>query len=121
MAGAAAPARGPRRGAGDISWTLPQEPGAGPVLRYCRSPEGCPGPAGREDGSLAVADQEPDPDTYLRRFLEELLSLEPGLRQHVSDLVTGDLKEEISRDDTEFAAACRNAILMVEERWRNDE
>lgn len=67
-----------------------------------------------------VADQEPDPDAYLRRFLDELLTLEPGLRQHVSDLVIGDLKEEIARDDTPFAAACRNAIVNVEERWRNE-
>ncbi len=70
--------------------------------------------------SEAVADQEPDPAAYLRGFLEELLQLEPGLRQHFSDALLGDLKEEISRDDTEFAAACRNAIVIVEERWRND-
>ena len=71
--------------------------------------------------SEVVADQEPDPDAYLRRFVEELLSLETGLREHVSDLIIGDLKEEMSRDDTQFAAACRNAILTVEERWRNDD
>lgn len=59
-------------------------------------------------------DTEPDPDAYLRRFLEELLSREPGLRQHISDLVISNLKEGISRDDTEFAAACRKAILIVE-------
>lgn len=68
-----------------------------------------------------VHDDEENPDTYLRRFLEEFLTLEPGLRQHVSDLVIGDLKEEISRDDTEFAAACRNAIVNIETKWRSDD
>jgi hypothetical protein len=66
-----------------------------------------------------VHDTEPDADAYLRGFVEELLSLEPGLRQHVSNLLIGDLKEEIFRDDTEFAAACRDAIVMVEQRWRS--
>ena len=59
-------------------------------------------------------------DAYLRGFLDELLNLEPGLRQHVSDLVIGDLKEEISRDDTNFAAACRNAIVNIENHWRTE-
>lgn len=68
-----------------------------------------------------VHDTEENPDAYLRGFLDELLNLEPGLRQHVSDLVIGDLKEEISRDDTNFAAACRNAIVEIETKWRNDD
>ena len=69
--------------------------------------------------SEAVADRESDPDAYLRGFLDELLSLEPGLMRHLSDALLGDLKEEISKDDTEFAAACHNAIVTVEERWRS--
>ena len=71
--------------------------------------------------SEAVADQEPDPDAYLHGFLDELLSLEPGLRQHVSDLVIGDLKGEVLRDDTDFAYAVHNAIVGVETKWRNDD
>ena len=42
-------------------------------------------------------DSEPDPDAYLRGFLDELLSLEPGLRQHVSDRLISELTDEISR------------------------
>ncbi len=68
-----------------------------------------------------VHDTEPEPDAYLRRFLEELLMLEPGLRQHVSDLVIGDLKGEVLRDDTDFAYAVHNAIVSIETKWRNDD
>jgi hypothetical protein len=70
--------------------------------------------------SEAVADQEPDPDAYLRRFLDELLALEPGLRQHVSDRLLTDLKGEVLRDDTDFAHAVHNAIVSIETKWRND-
>jgi SOS response regulatory protein OraA/RecX len=68
-----------------------------------------------------VHDTEDGPDTYLQRFVDELHSLEPGLRQHVSDLVIGDLKEEVLQDDTEFAAACRSAIANIETKWRSDD
>ena len=68
-----------------------------------------------------IHDTEPDPDAYLRAFLNELLNLEPNLRQHVSDLVIGDLKGEVLRDDTDFAYAVRNAIVSVETKWRNDD
>jgi hypothetical protein len=61
-----------------------------------------------------VQDTEKLPGAYLRGFLDELLNLEPGLRQYVSDLVVGDLKEEISRDDTDFARAVHNAIVSIE-------
>lgn len=68
-----------------------------------------------------IHDTEQDPDAYLRGFLDELLSLEPSLRQHVSDLVTGDLKGEVLRDDTDFAWAMHNAIVNIENSWRNDD
>jgi hypothetical protein len=68
-----------------------------------------------------VHDTEEDPDAYLCGFLDELLSLEPGLQQHVSDLVIGDLKGEVSRDDTDFAWAMHNAIVNIETKWRNDD
>ena len=59
-----------------------------------------------------VHDTEEAPYAYLRRFLEELLALEPGLRQHVSDLVIDDLKEAIgSRETVEL-------IETVEDEWR---
>lgn len=56
---------------------------------------------------------------FLVRVVDELFQLEPGVREHFSDELIGELKEEISRDDTEFSAACRNAIMEVEQRWRN--
>jgi hypothetical protein len=68
-----------------------------------------------------VHDTEPEPDAHLRRFLDELLSLEPGLRQHVSDLIIGDLKGEVIRDDTNFAYAVHDAIVSIENSWRNDD
>ncbi len=68
-----------------------------------------------------VHDTKENPDGYLRRFLEELLTLEPGLRRHVSALVIGDLKGEVLRDDTDFAYAVHNAIVNVETKWRNDD
>jgi hypothetical protein len=60
-------------------------------------------------------------DAYLAEVVGELMLLCPSIKDRFSDELLGELKEEISRDDTEFAAACRNAIVMVEERWRNDD
>ncbi len=68
-----------------------------------------------------VHDTEEDPDAYLRGFVDELLALEPGLRLHLSDLVIGDLKGEVLRDDTDFAYAVHNAIVSIETKWRNDD
>lgn len=107
MAGAGAPTRGSRRGAGEDVRLMAELPDA-PVFAYTLVEH--------------VADHVGDDraDAYIGEVVDELLALEPGLRQHVSDLVIGDLKEEIARDDTEFAAACRNAIVNVENRWRNE-
>lgn len=68
------------------------------------SPPGCPRKARRGSRSRPA----------------ELLNLEPGLRQHVSDLVIGDLKGEVLRDDTDFAYAVHNLIVGIETKWRND-
>lgn len=58
-------------------------------------------------------------DAYLTETVREVMDLAPAVREAiVADLMT-ELKEEISRDDSKFAAACRNAIMMVEERWRS--
>lgn len=58
-------------------------------------------------------------DDYLAEVVGELMLLHPAAKERFSDELIGELKEEISRDDTPFAAACRNAIVMVEERWRS--
>ncbi len=68
-----------------------------------------------------VHDTEEAPDAYLRRFLEELLSLDPGRRQHVSDLLTTELKEAIAQTDPDQASAAIRLIERVEEKWRNDD
>jgi hypothetical protein len=60
-------------------------------------------------------------DAYLAEVVGELMLLCPSIKDRFSDELLGELKEEISRDDTEFAAACRSAIVMVEKRWRNDD
>lgn len=66
-----------------------------------------------------VADDAGDEkaDAYLGEVVSELMELHPAIRERFSDELLGELKEEISRDDTEFAAACRNAIAMVEQEW----
>ena len=69
-----------------------------------------------------VADTEPDPDGYLRRFLDELLVLEPNLRQRFSDALLTDLKEEIARrEDPKHSHATVELIGLIEQDWRNDD
>ena len=69
-----------------------------------------------------VADTEADPDGYLAAFAEELLTLEPALRQHLSDLLLTDLKEEIvRRDDSKYSHATVRLIEDIEQDWRNDD
>lgn len=68
-------------------------------------------------------DQEIDEDDGQRlavALVGRIFELTPGVREHFSDELIGELKEEISRDDTDFAAACRNAIMEVEQRWRGE-
>ena len=78
-----------------------------------------------EDIERLVEDSEPgttdeEDGTRIRvALVEQLLLTDPGVREHFSDALIGELKEEISRDDTAFAYACRNAIMEVEQRWRN--
>ena len=69
--------------------------------------------------SEAVADSETiaDPTAYLVDFVTELFELEPGVRQHFSDALLTELKEEIRRDQgtlSGFPVAC---IETVERRW----
>ena len=117
-------------------------PGVRPPSRRRLFPARRLGPAGRRDGGLAVADfdfTDPAMDAYayseavadrlgeervqpyFEALVGELFELVPGLRERFSDALLAEHKEEIAQDDTEFAAACRNAIVMVEERWRNDD
>jgi hypothetical protein len=63
--------------------------------------------------SEAVADQEEDAaQEYLQRFLDELFQLEPGLRSYFSDLLLGELKEEVvRREDPKHSRA---VVALVE-------
>ena len=63
--------------------------------------------------SEAVADQEGDTaQEYLQRFLDELFQLEPGLRSYFSDLLLGELKEEVvRREDPKHSRA---VVALVE-------
>ena len=68
-----------------------------------------------------VHDQEDNPEGYLRRFLDELLALKPGLRQHLSDELLGELKEELfRREDAKFVHATITLIEEIEEHWRSE-
>ena len=101
-------------------------------------PEGCPGPAGREDGGLAV-DEETDAgtfayqltqhledamgdehaDAYLAEVVGELMLLCPAVRERFSDELLGELKEEIARrEDPRYAHATITMIEGIETDWR---
>lgn len=71
------------------------------------------------EGIQVLDFDEDDGQRLAIALVDEVFQLEPGVREHFSDALIGELKEEISRDDTEFSAACRNAIMEVEQRWRN--
>lgn len=58
---------------------------------------------------------------YLVRFVDELLTLEPGLREHFTDLVLTELCEEITRcEDSRYAHATIELINQIQEKWRQD-
>ncbi len=66
-----------------------------------------------------VADAEPEPEEYLRRFVDELFKLEPGLREHFADTVLTELCEEVARkEDPKHSRAVVALIESIEEQWR---
>ncbi|MDP9484679.1 MAG: hypothetical protein M3Q49_02605 [Actinomycetota bacterium] len=69
-----------------------------------------------------IADQEGDAaQEYLVRFVDELLTLEPGLAERMTDAVLTDLAEEIARrEDPKHAHATIELIRQIEEEWRRD-
>lgn len=73
--------------------------------------------------SEAVADQEGDTaQEYLIAFMDELLTLEPGLREHFSDTLLTELKEElIQREDAKLVHATVTLIESIEQDWRNQQ
>jgi hypothetical protein len=72
--------------------------------------------------SEAVADQEGDAaQEYLQRFLDELFQLEPGLRSYFSDLLLGELKEEVvRREDPKHSRAVVALVEDIEAAWEKE-
>jgi hypothetical protein len=72
--------------------------------------------------SEAVADHEGDAaQEYLQRFLDELFQLEPGLRSYFSDLLLGELKEEVvRREDPKHSRAVVALVEDIEAAWEKE-
>lgn len=72
--------------------------------------------------SEAVADQEgAAAQEYLQRFLDELFQLEPGLRSYFSDLLLGELKEEVvRREDPKHSRAVVALVEDIEAAWEKE-
>lgn len=70
--------------------------------------------------SEAVTDQEGEAaQEYLVRFMDELFQLEPGLRSHFSDLLLGELKEEVARQENSRHAHATVALIEeIEHSWK---
>jgi len=74
--------------------------------------------------SEAVADElgEDAVTGYFEALVGELMELVPGLRQHFSDALLTELKEEIaSREDPKYAHATITLIESIEADWRSDD
>lgn len=72
--------------------------------------------------SEAVADGRGNENAqaYLAAFVDELLTLEPGLAERFADAVLTDLKEEIARrEDPKHSHATITLIKAIEQDWRN--
>lgn len=69
------------------------------------------------------ANEKPGGDDHdlLVHFVERLFEREPGLRQHFSDVLLGELKEEIRREAGTLSGYPVACIEAVEEKWRNDD
>lgn len=64
---------------------------------------------------------EENAQDYLVRFLDELLTLEPGLSEWVTGRVLEELCEEVGRcEDPKNAHATITLIKTIENDWRNN-
>jgi len=71
-----------------------------------------------------VADVEGDEHAqeYLVEVVDEIMLLEPGVREHLSNALLADLKEElVRREDAKFVHATITLIEEIEQDWRNDD
>ena len=70
-----------------------------------------------------VADVEGDEhaDEYLIAVIDEVMQLCPAAREHFSDLLLTELKEEIvRREDSRHSRAVVGLIEQIENDWSND-
>lgn len=70
-----------------------------------------------------VADTEGDERAqgYLIEVVEEIMLLDPGVKEHVVETLLGELKEEIARrEDPKHSHATIRLIEDIEQGWRND-
>ena len=68
-----------------------------------------------------VADQEGDDaaQAYLIEVVEEVMLLDPGVREHFSDALLTELKEKVARrEDSHHAHATVELISQIEQDWR---
>ncbi len=71
-----------------------------------------------------IADVEGDENAqaYLVEMVEEIMLLDPGVREHLSDLLLTELKEEIARcEDSRHSRAVVGLIEQIENDWRNQQ
>jgi hypothetical protein len=61
-----------------------------------------------------------DRDDLLVVLARALFEASPAVRQHLSDLVVGELKEEIGKDDTSYAFGVIRLIEEIVDEWRNE-
>jgi hypothetical protein len=71
-----------------------------------------------EDTALALVESLDEDELW--RFVGTVLEASPATMQRVSDELLGELKEEVLRDDTDFAYAVHHAIVEIENKWRGE-
>lgn len=72
-----------------------------------------------ENAALALVETlEPE---HLERLVDALLEAAPGLAERMTDVVLGELKEEIARrEDPKYAHAAVELIRQIENDWRQE-
>ena len=63
---------------------------------------------------------EDEAEPYLVRVVEEVVELEPAVRQRLSDLLIAELKEELAKFVPENSRTIIALIEQVEEEWRRN-
>ncbi len=73
--------------------------------------------------SEAVADEHGErAQEYLAGFVEELLDLEPGVKDHFVGTVLAELVEEIAeREDARYAHSTVELIKAIQESWGQED